>query len=197
MRSINQLTKPLAIALVCLFALSRTAQGQQSHRSINTSISDDNKAYAISIDGVIDGRAIHYQRQFDVAGMSQTEKDAIKTRVFDSLGLTESPKPLDPPTPLTPQEPASIADADESDAVEQTVTFVCPDCTGKIRLEVVGTNFEFTRDATAKNPESRIFPLTVNMIPGEYRYQYWQNGVLQLQLPFTVKADETNQVSIK
>lgn len=193
----SQLTQLLAIGLLCFCAMSRSAQGQPSHRSLSTSISDDNKAYAIRIDGVIDGKPVHYQREFDVMGMSQSEKDAIKARIFESLGLTESPKPPVPLTSPALPERISVIDTDESDATGQAVTFVCPDCTGKIRLEIAGTNFEYTRDATAKTSENHVFPLTVSMSPGEYRYQYWQNGVLHSEVLFVVKADEPNRVSIK
>jgi hypothetical protein len=32
---------------------------------------------------------------------------------------------------------------------------------------------------------------------GEYYYTYWQNGVEQMKLPFTVKASEKNVVTVK
>ena len=38
---------------------------------------------------------------------------------------------------------------------------------------------------------------TATLPPGEYQYSYRQNRVLQMQLPFTVRAGEKNVVTVK
>ena len=67
-----------------------------------------------------------------------------------------------------------------------------------MRLEVSGANFSLTREMDAKKEDRKAFPMTATMQPGEYRYQYWQNGVLQMgPLPFTVKAGAKNEINVK
>ncbi len=158
------------------------------------SIDDDDKKMAIEVEGTVNGKPVSYNRQFKVAGMGKAEKEALKTRVFDSLGLGEAPRS---PMFATPPPAPRTFESGETVTEEATVTFVCKTCTGQIRLEVSGTNFSLTRDSNSKNEAEKVFPMTVPMAPGEYRYTYWQNGVQQMDLPFSVKTGAKNQVIVK
>jgi len=168
---------------------------QQSRTSnLRTSIDDDDKTMAIEVEGTANGKPISYNRRFRVAGMGEAEKEALKNRVFDSLGLGEAPR--SPMIAAPPPAPRAF-ESGETVTEEATVTFVCKSCTGRIRLEVLGTNFSLTRESNSKNEAEKVFPMTVPMAPGEYRYTYWQNGVQQMQLPFTVKTGGKNEVVVK
>lgn len=76
----------------------------QQHRSISSSTNDDGKTMSIRIHGTIDGRSINFDRTYDVAHLSKTERKELRTHIFDSLGI-EAPKPLVPPVPPTPPTP--------------------------------------------------------------------------------------------
>lgn len=168
---------------ICLLLTSFTALAQTSkHANLNTEINDDGKTYSIRIDGDRNGKEIHYNRTFSVVGFSHGQKESLKNRVLDSLGLGETP-----PSPRPPIEP-------EVGPVK--VTFVCPTCTGKTKLSVNGSGFSAEREVVIdKNKPG--FPFDLDMPPGDYQYTYWQNRVEQMRLPFTVKAGELNVVTVK
>jgi hypothetical protein len=186
----------MKLLLTSLFlSLSLSAIAQQSTTSmIHTSIDDDEKTMSISVDGTVNGRAIAYNRRFTIAGMSGAEKNALKNRVFDSLGLGDAPRS---PRIAVPPPAPGVLESGEAVTEEATVTFVCKTCTGRIRLEVSGTNFSLTRETNSKNEAEKVFPMIIPMAPGEYRYTYWQNGVQQMQLPFVVKTGAKNEVVVK
>lgn len=175
--------------LTLLFTLSigYTTSAQQSRTSsTHTNINDDDKTLSIQVDGTVDGKPITYDRRFNVDGMSIAQKDALKQRIFDSLGIGEPPKPPVPPSP-----PKLARTGTEE------VTVQCESCTGKMRLEISGSGFTLTHESDSKKDKEAGFPLTAAMKPGDYRLMYWQNKVLQIQSTFTVKAGEENVVKVK
>lgn len=174
--------KPLLAGL--LLSISFASHAQTSvHSNLSTEINDDDKTYSIRIDGDRKGKVIHYNRTFSVAGMSKEQKESLKNRVLDSLGLGETPPP--PPPPTSAVVPASVK-----------VTFVCPTCTGKTKLLVNGSGFSAEREVVIEKNKPG-FPFELDMPPGAYQYTYWQNRVEQMRLPFTVKAGEQNVVTVK
>lgn len=178
---------------LCVSALAQPSRSSMTHMSIN----DDDKELSIQVEGTVNGKDINYNRRFNVAGLSSAQKDALKNSVFDSLGLGEAPRLPKPPKPPKPPVAPAADSADEATG-DAEVTFTCKTCTGRMRLEVSGNNFSLTREMDSKKDDRKAFPMTATMQPGEYRYQYWQNGVLQMgPLPFTVKAGEANVVDVK
>lgn len=172
--------------LVFLSLVSLSAAAQTStHANLASSINDDGKTYSVRIDGDKDGRPVHYDRTFNVAGMSSAQKDALRNRIFDSLGIAETPKPPLPPTP-----PGAVSQP-------VPVTFRCATCQGRTKLTISGTDYSSTREVNTAKGDKPAFPFELTLQPGEYRYTYWQNGVEQMQLPFTVKAEATNEVNVK
>ena len=170
------------IALFLLVGVTLTATAQRStYSSTRSQINDDEKTLSIQIEGQRDGQSIAYNRSFDVRGMSKAQRDALKNRVLDSLKLGNTA-----PAPEQPQAP--IAN-DKSETVE----FTCATCTGKSKLTISGNNVSISQE----RDKGKMFPLKQQLAPGDYRYTYWQNGVLQMQLPFTVKAGEENVVNVK
>ena len=174
--------KPLLICLLLLTSFG--AMAQKSKSSLNTEINDNGKTYSIKIDGKRDGQAIQYNRTFDVAGMSKDQKEGLKNRVLDSLGLGEAPPP--PPNPAGAEtKPGTVK-----------VTFACPTCAGKTKLPITGDGFSAEREVDLDKGKSS-FPFELDLMPGEYRYTYRQNNVEQMNLPFTVKAGQENAVKVK
>jgi len=71
-----------------LLSIGMVAMNHQSVASnLKTRISDDAKTLSIQIDGSNNGRSIHYHQTFDVAGMNALQKEVIKYRAFDSVGI--------------------------------------------------------------------------------------------------------------
>lgn len=177
------------IALICL-GVGTSAIAQQSetsaYRQLSRSINDDGKTLVIQLSGErVDGQKIYYDRTFNVTDLSAEQRDALKNRVLDSLGVNMP----DPPKPPSPPEPLS--------AGTETVTFACETCRGRTKLIISGPNFSSTRELNTTKEDKPAFPFELTLRPGEYRYEYWQNGVQQMQLPFTVKAGIENRVTVK
>lgn len=79
--------KILYTLLLSACSLASVAQTKTSKNRVSQRVSDNDKTMQISISGDIDGRAINYDRTFDVTNLNQAEKDALKQRIADSLGL--------------------------------------------------------------------------------------------------------------
>lgn len=79
--------KILYTLLLSACSLAAVAQTQNSKNRVSQRVSDNDKTMHISINGDIDGRAINYDKNFDVTHLNQAEKDALKQRIADSLGL--------------------------------------------------------------------------------------------------------------
>ncbi|MFT3705402.1 MAG: hypothetical protein QM802_23740 [Agriterribacter sp.] len=89
----------LIIAAICL----SSAVVAQKNSSISQTINDDGKKLTIKINGTVDGKKIDYSRKFDIADLSDEEKDALIHHVYDSLGV---PFPVAPIAPLPPSPPS-------------------------------------------------------------------------------------------
>lgn len=188
---------------ICLLAMSIAAMAQQS-RTSNTrmSINDDDKTMSIQVNGSVNGREINYNRRFRVVGMTKQQKDALKNRVLDSLGIGQAPKPpVVPKPPKAPEQPQAATRGEfirgESTPGEETVTVRCETCTGKMRLAILGDGYSMTRNWNSGKETNPAFPMTLMMKPGKYRYTYRQNGVEQIQLSFVVKTGEANVLIVK
>lgn len=185
--------------------------------SLNTVINEDDKTISIQVDGERNGKAINYQRTFDVTNLTSSEKDELKTRVLDSLGVGKVTTAPDPEpiarrgqgsarsskviksTTITPDNntrPSAQA-APSAEAGQVVTTFTCETCSGKIKLEIVGKldDYSIERDTKA-GTDKRLFPYQLPLTPGDYTLNYYQNGVLQVQSAFTVKSGESGTVVI-
>ncbi|WP_229379638.1 hypothetical protein [Fibrella forsythiae] len=186
--------------LLALLSGTLAMAQQTSYRNVNTSINDNGKdALSIQIQADrADGEQLRYSRTFNVAGLTKAQKDALKNHVLDSLGLSSTPPPqalLTPPTPpagaMTAPTPPGLAPGVE------TVRLVCPSCTDRMKLEISGTGYAYSRSQHSDKEKTSIFPIDLPLEPGDYKLKYWQNGVLQTQTPFTVKAGEKNVITVK
>ncbi|MFD2571011.1 hypothetical protein ACFSUS_10230 [Spirosoma soli] len=160
-------------------------------KSMQTTNND--KTLAMNIVGKRDGRPFRHNLHFDVEGLTQMQRDSLYEQTLHTLGVLGI-KNVPGLKPLK----STVDEQNDNKAQESSaVTFGCETCTGKGRLEVYGNNFLMTRSFNTKRDAQPLFPLTVRLSAGQYRNKYWQNGVLQTELPFTVNAGEANEVKIK
>ncbi len=87
----------LPLTFICSLAVAQ-------HRSISSSTNDNGKTMSIRIHGTIDGRNIDFDRTYNVAHLSKTERTELRAHILDSLGL-DMPTPPIPPTPPVPPTP--------------------------------------------------------------------------------------------
>ena len=92
----------LAVTLVSLNALA------QKNISITHSINDDGNRLSIIIKGTANGKPIDYNRVFNVSNMNTAERNALKERVYDSLGLSA---PTPPHPPIAPRQPITTRES--------------------------------------------------------------------------------------
>ncbi|MEZ0540765.1 hypothetical protein [Fibrella arboris] len=185
--------------LLALLAGTLAVAQPTTYRNVNTSINDNgNDKLSIQIQADrADGEQLRYNRTFNVAGLTKAQKDALKNHVLDSLGLGNTPPPQVTLTPPTPPTVGVSAGSPASAAGTETVRLVCPSCTDQMKLEISGTGYAYSRSQRSDREKAAFFPIDLPLEPGEYRLKYWQNGVLQMQTPFTVKAGAKNVITVK
>ena len=207
--------------LLCAVSVAATAQHSRQSTT-HTQMADDGKTLSVRVEGEVDGRAIIYQHTFNVACLSRVAKDNLKRRILDSLGIGQASNPPEPPVftsrndryetarvPMYQQAPRwrtntgpeNVPDPSDSQSnVEEqaNVTFRCETCTGKIKLALVRStdDYSFERD-TKIDSRKGFFPYQLSLPAGEYRLNYFQNDVLQMQSTFTVKLGEESTVVVK
>ncbi|MEZ0610867.1 hypothetical protein ACAW74_20315 [Fibrella sp. WM1] len=173
--------------LTCLLlSLCTLAQAQKNNLSIQ--IDDDTKYMSIDVAGTQDGRLISYNHRFGVAGLNTRQREALKDRVLDSLGVSGAATPPRPPKPPAPPRPRPEG---------ESVTIRCESCNEHMRLEIYGTGYTLLHETDSRKERTDTFPMALTLKPGNYRLVYSQNRVLQRQSTFTVTPDEPNIVVIK
>lgn len=170
----------LFISLILIANLA-TGQTLSPYKQLGQSINDDGKTLQMEIKGQrVNGEKVKYKRTFDVSALSESQRDSLKTRVLDSLGIKNT---------------VAKSNASTLPLVSQ-VQFVCNNCSSKGNLEVYGNNFVSTRRIDGKD-ETRAFPLSMQLAPGDYRLVYYRRKKSESrQLLFTVKEDQKSIVAI-
>ena len=168
----------ILFTVISLSAFSQTRlETSETHKTSMQTV-DDDKVFSVKYVGEKNGKSFNYSVKYDVSGMSKSQRDSIKTKVYKDLGI-------DKPTEPTPPERPKI----------DNVTIDCQTCIGKMYVEIYGNNFTSTRKFNSK--QNLGFPYTLNLKGGEYSLKYSQNNVLQIQKRFTVKEGQKSSVKVK
>lgn len=170
---------------IILIAITNLATGQilSPYRQLGQSIHDDGKILDIKINGQrVNGEKVHYKRNFDVSALSVMQRDSLRTHILDSLGIKDTTTKSNTSSTILP--------------LGSEVQFVCRNCSTKGNLEVYGNNSVSTRKIDGRN-ETRTFPISMQLAPGDYRLIYYRRKKSQsTQLLFTVKEDKKSIVTI-
>jgi hypothetical protein len=177
--------KILFTTLLAGLTLSSLAQTVVS--SMQTT--DNEKILSMNVVGTHAGRPFRHRMEFDMAGLTPTQRDSLHQQVvqaLNQLGIADVPG-------LKKRESAP---ATENSILE--VVFRCETCTGKGKLQIYGDGgFVITRSFNTKRDAQPFFPYTARLGSGPYRLVYIQNGVRQIQSDFKVKAGGPNVVMVK
>jgi hypothetical protein len=157
--------KSLPVILALFFCLSAMSQ---KHTSLNTAISDDGKKLSVKIKGTADGKAIDYYKTFDVTGMNNEQKEALRKNIYDSLGIEE---PVPPRAPLKPHpfETIELVAPAEPAAPTSPVAPPPPVITSKTEYTesyMIGGDHPFTKEIRY-NPKTGILFM---------KYRFVKNG---------------------
>jgi hypothetical protein len=110
--------------LVCSMAV--VAQTKTNKSRTSQRISDDGKTMHVSITGDANSKVINYDKVFNIANLSQAEKDALKQRIADSLGIgiaqSSVKMPAMPRMPAMPEMPSipAVQSLSSSSAYKRT-----------------------------------------------------------------------------
>ncbi len=130
--------------LLSACSMAVVAQTKTSKNRVSQRVSDNDKTMQISINGDIDGRAVNYDRTFDVSNLNQAEKDALKQRIADSLGLGSNINQTPVKTggavnvPAIPPVPATPALGDFKSRTTQHLSTSVHDDNGTMHVQIKG-----------------------------------------------------------
>ncbi|MBO0930837.1 hypothetical protein [Fibrella aquatilis] len=132
-----------------------------------------------------------------LAAAQTTTSTSNNFNVTVSTTKTENGKTTHHQQALTGDDLSLVKLASLSGGLLDTVRFECPKCNGNMKLLVNGNGTNMTYEQKSSHKTNTLFPVAMPLPPGNYVYTYWQNGVEQMKLPFTVKAGEKNVVTVK
>ena len=78
-------------SFTCLSLLTLAAIGCSRHNThFEKSVQVSGNNMRVKVNAIINGREVHdYDKTFDIAGMTQAQKDSIVTHITDSLDLQD------------------------------------------------------------------------------------------------------------
>jgi hypothetical protein len=97
----------LLLALLLCTGSIFAQKSKNTKSSLSTSISDDDNELSIHVKGTINGKYVNFDRTYNVADLSEKEKNKLIRSVGDSLGVNLNHAPLAPMTPPLPALPPS------------------------------------------------------------------------------------------
>lgn len=139
----------LVIITTCLSSVVVAQKNNSFYQRIN----DDGKKLSIKINGTADGKKVDYNRTFDVSGMSKEERNALKERVYDSLGLSSPVEPVAPLPPAPPEPPQPVVELVAP--VEVNSATVVTSKTQYTESYIVGGDHPYTKEIKY-NPKSGV-----------------------------------------
>ena len=173
----------IMLVFVTTFSTAQTIL-KSSFKQLGHSIEDDGKTLRMYVNGQrLNGEKVRFKRDFDISGLSVWQTDSLKGHILDSLGIAYTfVKPDIKPLISAP--------------IYQNVRFECGTCGKKGHLEIYGKELVSTRRLDGKN-ESRAFPITIALSPGDYRLVYFRRKRSEsVQISFTTKYGENSVVTI-
>jgi hypothetical protein len=197
----------LLALLVCTGGIF--AQKTKSTRSsVHTSISDDDKELSISVKGTINGKYVNFDRTYNVADLSEKEKNKLIRSVGDSLGVNLNPTPPLPPlpptpptpplTPLPPLESHGIGVYSERvksefkskfDKSLAEIRITCENCPAKGTFSLISEDKNSTVVYSFEEDDKDVFPLVFKAKDGRYTFKY-EYGKTSFSETLTLKKND-------
>lgn len=172
--------------LTILLAGVSTLAIAQKRAYLSRSIDDDGKKLSIKVSGTLDGKEVDVNKTFDVEGMSQEDREALRDKVLSSIaeGNLELPAPKGvckesvavaarqrkPKPPLPPVAPAPEIPADEP----ETMAF----SSNEVNAEMVSSGKGFIKEPASKYPKDFSKHVRYNSETGEMfiKYRFMKDG---------------------
>lgn len=189
--------------LTILLAGVSTLAVAQKRAYLSRSIDDDGKKLSIKVSGTIDGKEIDIDKTFDVEGMSQEEREALRDKVLSSLseGNLELPAPkgvcresvavVSPKPPAPPVAPAYEPSADEP----ETMAF----SSNEVNAEIVSSGKGFIKEPVSKDARGFSKHVRYNSETGEMfvKYRFVKGGDEYIYEKTVNAADKSEKERLK
>lgn len=176
--------------LTILLAGVSTLAIAQKRAYLSRSIDDDGKKLSIKVSGTLDGKEVDIDKTFDVEGMSQEDREALRDKVLSSIaqGNLELPAPkgicresvaVVPPKPkkshVAPApssvEPSSV---EPSSVESETMAF----SSNEMNAEMISSGKGFIKEPASKYPKDFSRHVRYNSETGEMsiKYRFTKDG---------------------
>ena len=182
--------------LTILLAGVSTLAIAQKRAYLSRSIDDDGKKLSIKVSGTLDGKDVDIDKTFDVDGMSQEDREALREKVLSSIAegnlelpapkgvckesvAVASPSPKRKPKPSVPPvapKPSAGEWSDDgaSDESPETMAF----SSNEVNAEMISSGKGFIKEPTSKYPKDFSRHVRYNSETGEMfiKYRFTKDG---------------------
>ncbi|SEI44979.1 hypothetical protein SAMN05216327_101653 [Dyadobacter sp. SG02] len=179
--------------LTILLAGVSTLAIAQKRAYLSRSIDDDGIKLSIKVSGTLDGKEVDINKSFDVEGMSQEDREALRDKVLSSIAegnlelpapktpcnesvAVASPKPKHKPRRPEPRiAPAPDAAVAEPSADEpETMAF----SSNEMNAEMISSGKGFIKEPASKAPKDFSRSVRYNSETGEMfiKYRFTKDG---------------------
>ena len=148
------------LLILIIACLNMTAFAQKKNVSISHTINDDVNILSIIIKGTVDGKLVDYNRSFNVAGQSKAQRDDIKRKVYDSLGL---PDPVAPRAPLKPHTTMLVAPASPTEPAAPSTPPAVSSKSQYSEFQTIGGDHPYTKEIRY-NPKTGLLYMKYHFI---------------------------------
>jgi DNA-binding protein YbaB len=202
--------------LTILLAGVSTLAIAQKRAYLSRSIDDDGKKLSIKVSGTFDGKEVDIDKSFDVEGMSQEDREALRDKVLSSIaeGNLELPAPkgvckesvsvatapkrkLNTPVPPAPHKPAAgeWSDEDRNDETPETMAF----SSNEVNAEMISSGKGFIKEPVSKDPKGVTKHVRYNSETGEMyvKHKFMKNGDEYIYEKTVNAADKSEKERLK
>lgn len=163
--------------LTILLAGVSTLAVAQKRAYLNRSIDDDGTRLSVKVSGTLDGREVDVNKTFNVAGLSQAQREALRDRVLSSIaeGNLDLPGPKgsckEPAAALLPKPPVPPAPpVEDADAMAFS--------SNEVNAEIISSGKGFVKEPVSTDSEGFTKHVRYNSETGEMyiKYRYVKDG---------------------
>lgn len=164
--------------LTILLAGVSTLAIAQKRAYLSRSIDDDGKTLSIKVSGTIDGKEVNFDKSFDVDGMSNEDREALRERVLSKIAAGN----LDLPAPKVPARAAVSEDLPQPPKPVAPAAPVAPESmaysSNEVNAEMISSGKALIKEPVSGDPKGFSKHVRYDSETGEMyiKYRFMKNG---------------------